>query len=104
VKTLLLWKANAEHTPTDPEERIKLWLKMLNMVKAEAEAEGSKTEMWGINSSGDGGFSISTGSDQEVFMTVAAYAPYVSFEVFKVLDVDEAIAGIKELVKQMSQG
>jgi hypothetical protein len=92
-----------EHTPTDPEERIKLWLKMLNMVKASIEAEGGQTEMWGIASSGDRGFSISTGSEQEIFTTVAAYAPYVTFEVLKVLDVDEAIAGINELVKQMSQ-
>jgi hypothetical protein len=95
VKTLILWKTNDEHTPTDPEERIKLWLKMLNMTKAQIEVEGSQTEMWGIASSG---------SEQEIFLTAATYAPYVTFEAIKVLDVDEAIAGVNELVKQMSQG
>jgi hypothetical protein len=102
VKTLILWKTNDEHTPTDPEERIKLWLKMLNMTKAQIEAEGSQTEMWGIASSGDRGFYITTGSEQEIFLTAATYAPYVTFEAIKVLDVDEAIAGVNELVKQMS--
>lgn len=75
---------------------------MLNMVKVGVDS--GQTEMWGITSSGDRGFSISTASEQEIFTTVAAYTPYVTFEVLKVLDVDEAIAGIKELVKQMSQG
>ncbi len=75
---------------------------MLNMVKAQVDS--GQTEMWGIASSGDRGFSISTASEQEIFMSAAAYAPYVTIEVFKVLDVNEAIAGVKELVKQMSQG
>jgi hypothetical protein len=100
VKTLLLWKSNREHTPTDPEKRIKLWLKMLNMVKAQVES--GKTEMWGIASSGDGGYSISNAAEEEIFQSVASYAPYVSFKVLKVFDVDEAIASVKALAKRMS--
>jgi hypothetical protein len=101
VKTLLLWKANIEHTPTDPAERTKLWLQMLNMVKA-GMASGP-TEMWGIASSGDRGYSITSASEQEIFTLVASYSPYVTFEVLKVFDVDEAIAGVEALAKQMSQ-
>ena len=90
------------HTPTDPEERTKVWMKMLKMTKAQVDS--GKTEMWGIAQSGNRGFSISSASEEEIFRTAAAYAPYITFEVFKVFDVDETIANLQELAKQMSQG
>jgi hypothetical protein len=73
---------------------------MLNMVKAQVES--GKTEMWGIASSADRGYSISNATEEEIFQSVASYAPYVKFEILKVLDVDEAIASVKALAKRMS--
>lgn len=99
MKTLLLWESNTAHTPLDPKERIGLWLKMLEGVKTGIES--GITETWGISPSGDKGFSISNQSEQALLTTLAAYSPYVKFKVLKMLSIDEAIAAIKELKKQM---
>jgi len=102
VKTLILWEANIAHTPKDPEERMKLWMRMLESVKAGVDS--GETEMWGISLSGDKGFSISSLSEQEIFANLASYSPYVKFKILKMLSVDEAIAAVKELAKRMPKG
>jgi hypothetical protein len=99
MKTLILWESNLTHTPVDPKERIGLWLKMLDGVKKGVES--GITETWGISPSGDSGFSISNQSEQEILTNLAAYSPYVKFKVMKMLSVDEAIAAVKALKKQM---
>jgi hypothetical protein len=100
MKTLVLWEGNPLHTPKDPEERFKLWLRMLNGVKKDVDS--GRTEMWGIDISANRGFSITSVSEEEVFKSAAAYAPYVTFKVSKCISVDEAIESVKELAKQMA--
>jgi len=50
VKALILWEANIAHTPKDPEERMKLWMSMLESVGAGVDS--GETEMGGISLSG----------------------------------------------------
>ena len=44
-KFLILWEIDPTFTPKTPEERLKLWLTMLNMVKADLQAGALKE--WG---------------------------------------------------------
>jgi hypothetical protein len=99
MKTLLLWEMNTAFIPIDPKERIGLWLKMLESVKTAIDS--GITETWGVSPSGDKGFSISNQSEQELLTSLAGYSPYVKFKVLKMLSVDEAIASVSELQKQM---
>jgi hypothetical protein len=99
MKTLLLWESNTAFIPKDPKERIALWMRMLQSVKTAIDS--GITETWGISPSGDKGFSITNQNEQELLTSLTAYSPYVKFKVLKMLSIDEAIAAVKELQKQM---
>ena len=94
-KSWVRWQMNMQFTPLDPEERVKLWLSMLNMVKADLET-GAFTD-WGICYDTSAGYAFSELSEQDLYEVMLKWMPYVEFDVKPVLDVDQVIESIKKV-------
>jgi hypothetical protein len=100
LEKLILFEANQSLIPVDPEERMKLWMQMLQLVKADLES--GKDKAWGISPTGDHGYSLTVRDESEIMIDLARYAPYVKFKVETMLSVDECMSNLKkmqELVK-----
>lgn len=93
-KFLIKWQLNPLMTPADPEERAKLWLSMLEMVKAELNS-GESID-WGEYCDASGGYSISEGNDADLFTGVLRWMPYIIFDVKPVLTVDQVMESVKK--------
>jgi hypothetical protein len=95
----LKWNLTSSATPSDPEQRVKLWLSMLEMVKADMKA--GKLKDWGMCNNGDSGYAIyEEANDADLFTSLLKWMPNVTFDAKPVLTVDEAIAAIKRAVPQ----
>ena len=86
---------NSQFTPVDPEERVKLWLSMLDMVKADLKT-GTFTD-WGICYDTSAGYGFSELNEQDLYEAMLKWMPYVEFDVKPVLDVDQVIESIKKV-------
>lgn len=88
------WKLNPHMTPASAEEKVKLWLSMLEMVKIEMQT--GKLVDWGNCSDGSAGYAIWDGvSEEELFTSMLKWMPYVDFDSKSVLSVDQTINSIK---------
>src|SRR4030065_1518864 len=94
-KFYIKWRMEPTNVPVEPEARIKGWLSMLEMVKADMKA--GVTKDWGCVAGGDCGYSISeAASETELFTRLLNWMPYVHFEVEPVLTGDHTIELIKK--------
>jgi len=94
-KSYVRWQMNSQFTPVDPEERGKLWLSMLDMVKADLK-KGAFTD-WGVCYDVSAGYALSELSEQDLYEVMLKWMPYVDFDVKPVLDVDQVIESIKKV-------
>jgi len=96
-KFYIKWRMEPTNVPVDAEARVKGWLSMLEMVKAEMKA--GETKDWGCAAGGDCGYSISeAASETELFTRLLKWMPYVHFEVEPVLTVEQTIESINKAV------
>ncbi|MEM2106998.1 MAG: DUF3303 family protein [Candidatus Bathyarchaeia archaeon] len=96
------WRLEPARVPLDTEERIKGWLSMLEMVKADINAGATKD--WGIAAGGDFGYAIiEAANETEVFTSLLKYIPYVQFEVVPILTVNQTIESIGKAVAAMKK-
>jgi len=96
-KFYIKWQLDPTKIPADPEERVKGWLSMLGMVKADIKA--GVTKDWGCAAGGNGGYAvIEAPSGKELFTHLLKWMPHVQFEVTPVLTVDQTIEAIKKAV------
>jgi hypothetical protein len=80
----------------DPETRIKGWLQMLELVKADLKA--GKIKEWGNCCDGSGGYTIMEAeSEEELFQITMKWVPYVIFDARPFVSVDQTIKGIQKL-------
>jgi Domain of unknown function (DUF3303) len=96
TKYLLKWKLNPLTTPEDPEKRVKLWVSMLEMVKASLKS-GEFID-WGAYVDINGGYCIGEGTEVEAFASMLKWTPYVIFDAKPVLSVDQAIGEINKAI------
>ena len=96
TKFLILWESDMR-VPVDPKERITNWTMLLNMVKDDFKS-GGLTD-WGEFAGGGRGYSIAEGTEQEIYMALSRYVPYVKFEVHPILSISQ----IEEMMKAGSQ-
>lgn len=89
------WQMNHTFIPPDPEARVKLWLTMLEMVKAELKA-GGLTD-WGICSDSSAGYAFAETDEKTLHATILKWIPYIQFNVKPVLPVEQVIANIKQV-------
>jgi hypothetical protein len=87
--------------PVNPEERVKLWLSMLEMVKTDLHAGLFKD--WGICSDASCGYGFSELSEVDLYTALLKWMPYVNFDVKPVLTADQTIASIKKAVAAMKK-
>ena len=91
----LKWNLTSLATPADPEQRAKLWLSMLQMVKG--DMKDGKLKDWGMCNNGDSGYAIyEEANDADLFVSLLKWMPYVAFDAKPVVTIDEAIAAIKK--------
>ena len=94
TKFYVKWQLNPLSTPSDPEERAKLWVSMLEMVKADMLA--GRIKDWGNCADGSGGYAIrEEASEAEFFTSILKWMPYVTFDAKPVITVDQTIESIK---------
>jgi hypothetical protein len=79
--------------PTDAEERMKLWISMLEMVKADLKS-GALSD-WGMSSDASGGYAFAETDEQTLHSTIMRWMPYVSFDIKPALTADQVIDSIK---------
>ena len=83
-KLYIRWQLNPQFTPADPKERAKLWLAMLDMVKADLSASVIKD--WGMCSDASAGYGFSELSEVDLYTALVKWMPYVQFDVKPVLN------------------
>jgi predicted small metal-binding protein len=99
-KFYVKWQLDPTQAPANAKERIKAWISMLEMVKADRKAGLVKD--WGCAAGGDCGYSINEAeSETELFTRLLKWMPYVHFEVTPVLTVDQTIQSIKKASSAM---
>jgi len=101
LEKLVLFEANPALIPVDPEERMKMWMQMLQLIKADLESGRDKA--WGIAPSGDHGYSITEADESEIMIDLARFSPYVKFKVETMLSVDECMSCLKQMQEQAAK-
>jgi citrate lyase alpha subunit len=96
TKYYVKWQLNPNIFVEDPGKRAKLWLQMLDMVKADMKSGAIKE--WGNCCDGSGGYTIMEAkNEEELFAITMKWVPYVNFDARPFVTVDETINGIKKL-------
>lgn len=80
--------------PADPEERGRLWMTMLEMVKAELKS-GALTD-WGMCSDSSAGYAFAETDEQSLHVMIQNWMPYVIFNIKPVLTAEQCIADIQQ--------
>lgn len=94
MRFLTMWKMNPDMVPKDPEERMKLWLSMMDMIKASLRS--GEILDWGEFCDLSGGYTISEGDDMDHLIGLMRYTPYVIFDAKPVLSADQVIEAIRK--------
>ena len=93
TKFFMTWHLNPMLIPTNAEERVKLWMTMLELVKADLKS-GALSD-WGMCSDASGGYAFAETDEKSLYATILNWIPYVSFDIKPVLTVDQIIDSIK---------
>jgi len=101
TKFYMRWQLNPMFIPANPEERVKQWLTMLEMVRADLKS-GALTD-WGICNDLSGGYAFAEADEKTVHASVLKWSPYVNFDIKAVLTVDQNIANIKQVAAAMKK-
>jgi len=80
--------------PTDPEEMGKLWISMLEMVRADLKS-GKLTD-WGMCSDSSGGYAFAETDENSLNISIMKWMPYVIFDIKPILTADQCIANIQQ--------
>ena len=95
AKFFVKWKMDPARISSDPEERVKSWLLMAEMVKADMKA--GKVKDFGIAAGGGWGYAIrEEASEAELFTALLKWSPFIGFEVTPVLTVEQAAESINK--------
>ena len=101
-KFAIKWSLNRLALPQAPEERVKLQLKLLEMIKADMAAGSMKD--WGAFPGEGCGYVISeVASAEELQANLLKYAYGVIFEVKPVVGIDQTIENIKKVATAMQK-
>jgi hypothetical protein len=94
AKYFMKWQMNHTMIPANPEERGKLWISMLEMVRAEMKS-GALVD-WGVYTDSSAGYTLAETDEKSLHAMVLKWIPYVVFNSKPVLTVDQCIANIKQ--------
>jgi hypothetical protein len=92
-KYLLKWQFNPLTVPSDPEQRFKLWMGLIEGVKGGLKAGEMKD--WGVFADMSGGYAIRESDENSLMGAVLQFSPYIIFDAKPVLSVDQCTEIIK---------
>lgn len=92
---MILSEMNDTLLPTDPAERGKLMMPIMEMVKKDLES--GILLMYGVSPGGNRGLLVTKSDPKEIYAKCSVAIPYVKFEVVPLLEIDEVF----EVMKQM---
>ncbi|MDD1758102.1 MAG: hypothetical protein LUQ22_05155 [Methanotrichaceae archaeon] len=98
TKYHIKWQLNPLTTPEDPEKRAKLWISMLEMVKADLKS--GRFIDWGSNFDVSGGYAVAEGTEVDINASILKWIPYVIFDIKPVLSVDQMIGATNKAVAE----
>jgi hypothetical protein len=88
AKYLIIWEIDTIRLPESPEERIRQYTVMVNVVKEDLKR--GKTLDWGMFAGGElGGYAICEGTEQEITIENWKYLPYITFKTYPILSVNQ---------------
>ena len=90
TRYFMKWHINPLTVPVKPEERVKLWISMLEMVKADLKS-GALTD-WGMHSDLSGGFALAETDEVSLHAEILKWIPHIVFDIKPVLTADQVIA------------
>jgi hypothetical protein len=93
TKFYMRWHLNPMLIPTNAEERVKLWMSMLDMVKSDLKS-GALLD-WGMCCDDSGGYAFAETDEKILHSLILRWIPYVSFNIKPVLTIDQSIESIK---------
>lgn len=95
-KFLVLWKMDKTMMPESSEGQMELFSRLMAMVR-----EQYKSGMldWGQFVSGNAGYCIVEGTEQELALDLMKFNPYVRFKVYPALSVDQVEENMKAISK-----
>ena len=95
AKYYFRWQWNPQITITNPEERAKLLMSLLEMTKQDLQA--GKLKDWGTVPGESSGYAIKeVASESDLLIDSLKFMPYVNFDVKPVLTVDQTIEAFKK--------
>ncbi|VVB95556.1 Uncharacterised protein [uncultured archaeon] len=95
AKFLTLWEIDTTKLPEKPEEQMSLYTKLMDMLKEDIESRHKMD--WGEFVNVNEGYSIYEGTEQEVWLSLVKYTPYLKFKVHPVLSYEQVIENMKKL-------
>jgi len=87
------WHMNPTLIPTNPEERTKLWLGMLQRVKADMKS-GDILD-WGITADLSAGYTLRETDEKGLIADASNWMPYIIMDAKPVLTPDQALEAMK---------
>ena len=95
-KFYVRWQLNPLANPPDPEERVKIWMKMLEEVRKDIKSGVFKD--WAICSDMSAGYCTTELDEAMLHTGILKYVPYIAFDIKLVLSLDQSIESIKRAV------
>jgi hypothetical protein len=96
-KYFMTWEVDSSRMPTDAKERGTMWSGMMEMIKQQMK-DGTTLD-WGCFIGEARGYSIAEQTELGLTKTLQQYYPFVTFQVHKVMSVDE----IAEVAKSLTE-
>lgn len=88
------WHINPLTVPVSPEERGKLWITMLEMVKADLKS-GVLTD-WGVGPDSSEGYALAETDEVSLNAEIIKWLPHIVYDIRPVLSVDQVLGNIKK--------
>ncbi|MBN1362946.1 MAG: hypothetical protein JW993_20270 [Sedimentisphaerales bacterium] len=98
ARYLMLWELDRGRIAADPKERAADWTKLAEMVKK--DLKGGVTKSWGAFVGEMKGYCVVEGETLDIAMMVQRYTPYVYFQTFPCVGVEQ----IEQMLKQLAAG
>jgi hypothetical protein len=95
-KFYIMWHKNQSIIPINPEEQAKLWMNLLEWVRADMKAGIFKD--WGACCDSASGYCIAESDEVSLHSRILKYQPYIIFNVKPVLTVDQTVDSIERAV------
>ena len=79
TRIFLRLRINPNLIPTNPEERVKLWISIFEMLRIDLKLDAIND--WGICNDGSAGYAFVEGDEEAVYRTIRKWTPYVNFDI-----------------------